>query len=417
MMLPKLLRSTRASATLGRSENEKPHQSTAHGLNPRRRSCSVLPPSASPRSPSRPWPYRVGCDGVVADPRAMLHTKGTSTVGWSGSTVGSPSLEPIVENRDSGTDSGWVSRSPGLTGLAPVAWSTTLRTDAGQLVDGVVHRAADIADRRRQVGRDLGLGREVVGHADRALDPPHRGAGREVLHLAHPEGRRAAGDRAIGEVGVSQRCERLVPEVQRPLGEVAGARDGEVPGEEQVRAVDPGPLELAEELLQVGPAGLGVVGRIGGRRRAVPVGPEERGRRDEAPVGGAEVAEDDDVAVALDELAGRSQLEQPVGIGRPGVLVELGPERLAATGGGVEEDDRRVRPLGAGQVGDARHRGAPRPGQVERRERRSGSGCSARSRRCGPTRSGRSACRPRRAASTGGRGPRAARCRSRGRPP
>ena len=61
----------------------------------------------------------------------MSHSNGTSTVGCRGSSVGRPSVEPRVENRDSGTDSGWVSRSSGSTGMALRTGPSALRSDGG----------------------------------------------------------------------------------------------------------------------------------------------------------------------------------------------------------------------------------------------------------------------------------------------
>ena len=107
-----------------------------------------------------------------------------------------------------------------------------------------------------RAGRAAGLV-EVAGHrvgpgdlAD-VLDPVV-GRGREVGDVGDLIVRRVALGDPVVEVGVAELRVGVVADRQHPLGQVALAGDGEVPGHVEARALDPRLAELAEDLLEVG---------------------------------------------------------------------------------------------------------------------------------------------------------------------
>ena len=84
---------------------------------------------------------------------------------------------------------------------------------------------------------------EVVRHRERSRHPARHAFVHVVLDLGDLE-RRCA---------VAKILERVVADVQHPLGEVALARDSEVPGEKEVIPLHPGAVEGLEGVLHVRP--------------------------------------------------------------------------------------------------------------------------------------------------------------------
>ena len=132
---------------------------------------------------------------------------------------------------------------------------------------------------------------------------------------------RGARDLDVGEVLVAELGERVVADVQHALGERLLAGDGEVPG--GVERAPTADLRLLQRAVQP-------------RRHLAVLGAEDlRAAR------GAQVAQHDDVAVALGEVLGRVDLQQALR-GLRGVGVELGPDRPALAGLGVDDEHGRV---------------------------------------------------------------------------
>ena len=107
-----------------------------------------------------------------------------------------------------------------------------------------------------------------------------------------------------------------------------------------------------------------------GRRAAKPRSPREpvavaaegRARPQGAAVGAAQPPQGHDVAVALGEVHGGADEQVAGRVARRGV-VDLGPDRVAAAGLRVDDDDRGALVAVAGQVG-LRHRAGPGQGGV-----------------------------------------------------
>ena len=181
---------------------------------------------------------------------------------------------------------------------------------------------------------------EVARHLERALDP-HADAGLVVdrLDVRHGEVGRVPLNDAVGEVRVAEQRERVVADVQRALGQVALARDREVPGEVEAPAPDPRLLlsvvkiefMCARRLLdQLVVRFLAVA-----VERGTPRPPRGRAVRVAQP------AQRDDVARPLVPVDRRADLEVHVAPALR-VRVELGPDRVALAGLRVDHDDRRL---------------------------------------------------------------------------
>jgi hypothetical protein len=190
------------------------------------------------------------------------------------------------------------------------------------------------------------------GHVARDLaGDPRVVAGAVVGDLEVGDRRRRALDLAIVEVRVSQLGEGVVADGEHAVAEVLAAGDGEVPGEIEVGAFDPGPLQVGEDRLHVASPALdrGLLGD-----QAVAVDPERVGRFDRRAARVLQVAEGDDVAVPLDEvLRGPDDQRDVLGVARRAfgrVRVELRPDRPALVGGRVDDDHGLVRVGIAGDV-------------------------------------------------------------------
>jgi hypothetical protein len=126
--------------------------------------------------------------------------------------------------------------------------------------------------------------------------------------------------------------------VERPLREALATGDGEVPGEVEALARDAGLVQLPEQLPEVGPPALDepllrlLRVSVEAEVPACLQGPSARV---------LQVAQRDDVALALGEVLGRADDEDPVP-GRVGVRVDLGPDEVALAGARVDDDDRRA---------------------------------------------------------------------------
>ena len=188
---------------------------------------------------------------------------------------------------------------------------------------------------------------DVSGHL--AGDPRVLRRG-QVGRLQVGDGRRGPLDLTVGEVRVAELGERVVADVEHPLSQVLAARDGEVPGEVEVRAADPGTFQVGEDPLHPSPAALDL-GLVGAQTVAVDA--EGVLGRNPLAVGVLEVAQRDDVAMALGEVDGGEHHQGHVG-GVAGVAlgwigVELREDRPALSRCGVDHDRRLI---GVGVAGD-----------------------------------------------------------------
>ena len=125
---------------------------------------------------------------------------------------------------------------------------------------------------------------------------------------------------------------------EHPGGDLLIGADREVPGEIEVRAVDPGRAQVLEDPLEAA-ALLVDRGLAGGQVIAVVA--EALGRRDRLARGVLQVAQCDDVAMLGGEVLRRVD-EQRGLLGGRGVRVDLDPDRPALAGGGVDHDHRGV---------------------------------------------------------------------------
>ena len=120
--------------------------------------------------------------------------------------------------------------------------------------------------------RGRARGRDVAGHRERAGDPhrhlvvlPGLAAGRVAGRVGPGAARRAEAGvgrvhrelgsaslhRAIGQVGVTERLERVVADGQHAAGQALAAGHGEVPRQIEAAARDPGPAQRLEQALHV----------------------------------------------------------------------------------------------------------------------------------------------------------------------
>ena len=131
----------------------------------------------------------------------------------------------------------------------------------------------------------------------------------------------------------------------------------------------PARLSSRKSSLHVGPPALEA---SDGRRKPIPVAPERVRCLEQLPGRVAEMAEHDDVAVSLDPVSGRTDVQQLVRqrLGRWDVRVELREHRLALSGGRVDHGDRRRTIERAGDVGQRCGAGLS---EVDRREPARGS--------------------------------------------
>ncbi len=212
----------------------------------------------------------------------------------------------------------------------PGAGGLTVRVDVAGNIDGAGH-LAHVLDR-------MAAGEVVRRVADR-------------LHVGDRVVRGIAVDHPVARRGVAELGKGVVANVQHSLAQVPGAGDSEVPGHVEVRSPDPCRLQLGEDPLHVGASLLDH--RICGRD-LVAVEAEARRRRDRLALRVPEVAHRDDVAVAVEQVA--APVDHQIGLIRARCgRVELGPDQLSFSGGGIDHDDRRVRIEVAGHLGD-RHR-------------------------------------------------------------
>jgi hypothetical protein len=198
----------------------------------------------------------------------------------------------------------------------------------------------------------------VAGHAPGDLVALPRPAAvgvalREVLHRPDGESGRAALDLPVGQIRVSEPPERVIADVQHPLGQATLAGDGEVPGQVEIVPLDPGLLERREDVLhlpEASPVDLRVaVTRVDVRR--------ERGiARDDTTRPVAHRTQRDDVPGALGEVGGRTDDESPAcGIGRVGVEFTQYGVRLpvlvsSSTIGASSSSDLPISVIGAAPV-------------------------------------------------------------------
>ncbi len=144
--------------------------------------------------------------------------------------------------------------------------------------------------------------------------------------------------------GVAEAQQRVVAGRDRAVAEAVLAGDREVPGHVQVRALEAVRLERRDQALHVRAPALdrGLLGD-----QPVAVDAERQRRLDARARGVLEVAERDDVAVPLLEVAGRADDQVRVRrvarlAGDQRVGVDLGPDRVALAGLGVDHHDGLV---------------------------------------------------------------------------
>jgi len=195
---------------------------------------------------------------------------------------------------------------------------------------------------------------QIAGHgegAEHLAGDPSVFPGGKIVHLRHLERRRAPLDGEIGEVNVAELAEGIVAHAQHPRRYVLVAGDGEVPGEVQVGALDPCPVQGVEDPLEVRPPSLD---RSPAGRQPVAVVAEALGCADRIAVGVLEVSQGDDKAVAGSQVGRRLDHERGA-LRRRRVRVDLDEDRCALSRMRIDQDDRR---MGLGKAADAadRHR-------------------------------------------------------------
>ena len=169
------------------------------------------------------------------------------------------------------------------------------------------------------------------------------GAGREIDHFLHGEGR----------CRVAQAGKRVIANVQDALGDVPDTGYAEIPGQVQIIALYAGIGQGAENVLHGFPAALdGLVVRQG----VIAESAEHFRRFQQFPRGVAHIAQGHDVARAALELHhgadNKGLLGRVIGVG-----IQLGKDQVLLTGGGVDDDHGRSGIQRLLQVGDRRRPG------------------------------------------------------------
>ncbi len=212
--------------------------------------------------------------------------------------------------------------------------------------------------------------REVARHRDVALD-----LARDAVVLGwgvvgdrvDEDGRRLAEHLEVLQVGVAERLEGVVADVEHAARQAALARNGEVPREVEAAALDAGLLQRLEHPLEALPA---LLDRPRPGADAVAIDAESAPCADRLPARVLQVAEGDDVALTLLEVARRADDQHAV-LRLLRVRVELDPDRMPLARAGIDDDDRRALGQAAPQVRERRELAAvERVGRVEARHLR-----------------------------------------------